>query len=293
MDTHGLSLPQAHQLVTDRFVAACQADARVVAAFLGGSYARGAADAYSDLDLDLITSDAAYDDFFAGREAFVRRLGEPVFLQDYHDDAHGGGVDFVFFTLADGTECEIGLARESQFTHLHAGPYRVLLDKRGILAGAVFPLPEVDQDEQTETLRSLISWFWHDLSHHFITPMARGQLLSAYGALEDLRRTCVNLARLSENFAAEAEGYEKVEQALPAERVAALAATSCPLERDAMLDAAHAIVRLYEVLAPPLAEAHTIPYPAELARMMSARLEQLCSMPIESERRTGNDHANA
>lgn len=289
MDTHGLSLPQAHQLVMDRFVAACQADARVVAAFLGGSYARDAADAYSDLDLDLITSDAAYDDFFAGREAFVRRLGEPVFLQDYHS----GGADFVFFTLTDGTECELGLARASQFAHLHSGPYRVLLDKRGILAGAVFPLPEADQDEQTETLRGLISWFWHDLSHHFITPLARDQLLSAYGALEDLRRTCVNLARLSESFSTEADGYEKVEQALPAERVAALAATCCPLERDAMLDAARAIVRLYVVLAPPLAEAHAIPYPAALARIMSARLEQLCAMPVESERRIDDDHTSA
>src|SRR5689334_18650538 len=293
MDTHGLSLPQAHQLVMDRFMAACQADARVVAAFLGGSYARDGADAYSDLDLDLITSDAAYDDFFAGRAAFVRRLGEPVSLQDYHDDTHGGGADFVFFTLADGTEGELGIGRESQFTRLHAGPYRVLLDTRGILAGAVFPSREADQDEQTETLRGLISWFWHDLSHHFITPMARGQLLSAYGALEDLRRACVNLGRLSESFAAAAEGYEKVEQALPAERIAAIAATCCPLERDAMLRGARALVRLYEELAPPLAEAHAIPYPAELARIVSARLEQLRVTLIESERSTGDDRTNA
>lgn len=283
MDTHGLSLPHTHHLIVDRFVAACRVDARVVAAFLGGSYARDAADAYSDLDLDLITSDAAYDDFFAEREAFVRRLGEPVFLQDYHDDAHGGGADFVFFTLADGTEGELGLGRASQFAHLHAGPYRVLIDKRGILAGAIFPAPEVPPTEQVETLRGLISWFWHDLSHHFITPMARGQLLSAYGALEDLRRACVNLARLSESFSTEAEGYEKVEQALPAERAAALAATCCPLERGAMLQAARAIVHLYEALAPPLAEAHAIPYPAALARMMSARLEQLCSTLIERD----------
>jgi predicted nucleotidyltransferase len=34
----------------------------VAAAFLGGSYARGTADAYSDLDLGLIITDAAHAD---------------------------------------------------------------------------------------------------------------------------------------------------------------------------------------------------------------------------------------
>ena len=62
--------PHNHQVVMNRFVAACQADERVVAATLYGSYARGAADAYSDLDLGLSTTDAAYEDFVAGREAF-------------------------------------------------------------------------------------------------------------------------------------------------------------------------------------------------------------------------------
>ena len=47
MDAQTIQLPQNHQAVIDRFVTACQADERVVAAFLGGSYARGAADAYS------------------------------------------------------------------------------------------------------------------------------------------------------------------------------------------------------------------------------------------------------
>src|SRR5258708_20933907 len=269
MDAQEIEQPQNHQVVMNRFVAACQADERVVAAFLGGSYARDAADAYSDLDLYLITTDEAYDDFFAGREAFIRRLGEPVFLEDYHGDS-------VFFFFTDGTEGELGLGRESHFTDIHGGPYRVLLDKKGILAGAVFPWPEVAQAEQIETLRGIISWFWHDLCHHFITPLARGQIWSACGGLQDLRLSCVNLARLRENFQAPPEGYEKVEQAIPVEQLAPLQATFCPLERDAMLQAALVIVRFYQDLAPPLARAHGIPYPADLERVMFDRLEQLC-----------------
>jgi len=271
MDAQERQPPEHHQLVLNRFVAAGLADERVVAAFLGGSYAKRTADAYSDLDFGLIIADESYGDFLASREAFLRRLGEPVFLENYH----GGGADFVFFIFADGTEGELALGCESRFTHIHVGPYKVLLDKKGCLSGAVFSGHVPAEAEQIETLRGLINWFWHNLLHHFITPMARGQFWSAYGALEDLRLTCVNLARLRENFQAEAEGYEKVEQALPVEQLAALQATFCPMERGAMLQAALVTVRFYQELASPLAQAHGILYPAHLARVMSERLEQL------------------
>ena len=266
-------LPHHLQVVVDWFVAACQADERVVAAFLAGSYARGIVDAYSDLDLCLITTDAAYDAFFAEREDFLRRLGEPTFLEDYH----GSGVDLVTFMFADGAEGELVFGRESDFLHMHKGPYTVLVDKKRLLAGAVFPGYRPDQSEQVETLHGLIYWFWHDLSHHFITPLARGQIWGAYGALEDLRRTCVNLARLRQNFAVEVDGYEKVEQAIPIEQLSPLQATCCPLEREAMLQAIFVIVHFYQEVAPPLAQAHGIPYPAELERVMYDRLEQLRS----------------
>ncbi|MEO7911272.1 MAG: nucleotidyltransferase domain-containing protein, partial [Roseiflexaceae bacterium] len=133
MDSQALRLPHHQQVVMDRFVAACQADARVVAAFLGGSYASGTADAYSDLDLSLITTDAAYEDFLAGREAFIRLLGEPLFLETFQRP------NVAFFIFPDGTEGELALGCTSDFTDMNRGAYRVLLDKTGILAGAVFP----------------------------------------------------------------------------------------------------------------------------------------------------------
>jgi predicted nucleotidyltransferase len=251
-----------------RFVAACQADARVVAATLYGSYARGAADAYSDLDLALITTDAAYEDFVAGREAFIRLLGEPLLLEDFDLP------NMVFCIFADGTEVELALGRESRFNANQGGPYRVLLDKKNLLAGAVFPRSEPASAEQSETLRRLVYWFWHDLSH-CIAALGRGQLWWAYGQLEVLRCYCVNLVRLRYDFSAAADGYEKVEQAIPVEQLAALQPTCCPLDPEAMLQAALVLVRFYRELAPPLARRQGIPYPAALARVMSARLEKL------------------
>jgi lincosamide nucleotidyltransferase B/F len=273
MHSQQLQPPHHQQIIVNRFVAACQADERVIAAFLGGSYASGTADAYSDLDLYLVTTDEAYDNFFNGREALIQLLGEPVFLGDFN----GYGFDMVTFIFADGTEGELVFGRESHFTHIHGGPYRVLPDKKGILAGVVFPWYEPSQAEQIETLHHLVYEFWHDLSHHFITPMARGQLWSAYGALEVLRLTCVNLVRLRQNFQAPAEGYEKLEQAIPVEQLSPLQATFSPLEQAAMLQAALVIVQFYQELAPPLAQAHGITYPTDLEQVVSDRLEQLCN----------------
>ena len=58
---------------------------------------------------------------------------------------------------------------------------------------------------------------------------------------------------------------------VPIEQLEPLRATYCALERGAMLQAAIVIVQFYESVAPALAQLHGIAYPADLARMMSAR----------------------
>ncbi|HEV2238552.1 MAG TPA: nucleotidyltransferase domain-containing protein [Ktedonobacterales bacterium] len=275
-------IEQQRQAVIDRIVAVCQADDRVVATFLGGSYARGATDAYSDIDCGLITTDAAYDQFFAERAAFVRQLGEPIFLEDYRTERG----DWVFFALlarragaADqgemAVECELMLARASAFQRMHVGPHRVLLDKVNLLTGVAFAAAALPEDELAERVRSQITWFWHDLTHHVTTPLARGRWWSAYGGLQDLRLTCVNLARLQAGESTALDGYEKIEETVPAERLAPLAVTCCPLERAAMLEAASALVGYYRDLALPLAQRYGVAYPTALDRVMTARLERL------------------
>ncbi len=279
MNAEKIHLPQAYRVMVDRFVAACQADERVIAAFLGGSYARGTADAYSDLDLYVITADGMYAEFFAERAAFVRQLGEPVFLEDFDEY----GFDLLNFIFADGVEGELALGRAGGFHSIHGGPHVVLLDKTGILAGAMFPEQRPLPDEQMKRLHGLVYWFWHDLSHHFLTPLARGRLWTAVGALEDLRRTCVDLARLTADFTRAAEGYEQVERMVPVERLESLAATFCPPERRALLRAAYAVVAFYREVAPPLAQAHGITYPAALEDVICARLEALDGTPSAAE----------
>jgi len=260
-----------HQEFINRFVVACQTDERVVAATICGSHVKGTADAYSDLDLGLVTTDEAFADFDARREDFIRLLGEPVFLEDFNEP------NLIFFILSDGIEGHISYGCESQLNDIAAEPYTVLLDKKNILAGVVLTdtSHHRTQAEQRETLRCLIYWFWHDLSH-FMAALGRGQLWWAYGQLHELRRYCLNLARLRHNFSIRAEDYEKVELYLPIEWLSPLQTTFCPLESDAILQSALVIIRFYREYAHFLAQTHDMTYPADLDRVMSERLEKLC-----------------
>jgi predicted nucleotidyltransferase len=258
------------QALLQRFVAACRSDPRIIAAFLGGSFAAGRADQYSDLDLYLVTTNEAYAKFFAERQAFMRRLGEPVLLEDFNSF----GFDMLIFTFADGVEGELALAPENNFEHIHGGPYTVLVDKQGLLAGKVFPLLTPNEEQQVKTLRDLVYWFWEDLSH-FITGIQRGQLWLAYSYIEQTRRKCVNLAHLRHDFTAEPSGYANVEKDLHQAQLLALQTTFCAMERDSMLQAVETIVDVYQQIARPLAKEHGIEYPADLEQVLLRRLEQV------------------
>ncbi len=257
------------QAVIDRFVAACRADDRVLAAFLSGSRVTGTADAHSDFDFGLITTDRACEDFLAHCAAFVGQLGETLFVEDF------GLAETVFFVLSDGTEAELRVGRETAFTQIARGPHRVLLDKTGVLSGVDFVGHAADYAEQREELRRTIMWFWHDVSH-FIAAMSRGKLWWAYGQLEILRRACVNLLRLEHDFADPDVGmdcYFKVEDQVPSERLATLRETVCLMQPQAMLRAAHALVGVYKAVASPLAAAHGLSYPNALERTVLDRLD--------------------
>ncbi len=260
--------PRDHADVIARFVDVCSTDDRIVAAFLSGSTARGEADAYSDLDLCLVATDAAYDDVVGDVAAIIGGLGEPLFLERFGRD------DIAFFILADGTEGELFFAREGGLDAIHTGPFRPLVDKTGILAGAAFPFTEPDPVEQVEELRRILHWFWHDLSH-FIAALGRGQLWWAAGQLEALRAYCVNLARIEQHVEAEDEPYEKLDHVMSTTQLDALRSTFCPMERRAMLSAATAILDFYRERAPVVAKAYGLTYPTELEGLMSSRFDDL------------------
>jgi predicted nucleotidyltransferase len=260
--------PRDPQPLLDRFVEVCADDDRIVAAFLGGSHARGEADALSDVDLCVITKDDDFLDVVADRAGLVGLLGEPLFVEDF------GFTDQVFFVLADGTEGEIFFGSEGRLDELEPGRYRTLFDPKGILDGVVFAEERVDPVEQREVLRQTLSWFWHELSH-FITAIGRNQLWWAAGQLEALRGHCVNLVRIEHGVWAGDEPYEKLDRTVDADRLGPLRSTFVPIEREAQLRAAHDIARFFSEAAPAVAESRGLTYPVELERLMIDRLNDL------------------
>jgi predicted nucleotidyltransferase len=268
-----VKLSQLHQAFADRFVQACQADDQVVAACLIGSYAKGKADRYSDIDLMVITTDSAYEEFYRQRESFLRSLGDLVFLEDF------GLPDIAFHMYADGTEGELYFSSEGRLEIIRDAPFYILLDKKNFLTGVTYTSAGkgFDVQKQTEKLRQTIYEFWHEMSH-FTTAMGRGELWWARGQLESLRSLCVTLARLQYDFSdieIGEEPYFKIENCMPVEKVAPLKMTFCPLEKDAMLQSVQVILSFYVEAARPLAETHNIPYPESLERVARRRLKNL------------------
>lgn len=192
--SQGSSQPRDPQPLIDRFTELCASDSRILAAFLGGSHAKGTADAFSDVDLGLIASEEVGD--LAGlRRRIIHRLGDVLFLEDFGTEVTS------FFILDDGTEAELSTGRESDFITIHAGPFRVLHDPKGVLEGVTFPWPNPDPEERRTTLHEVLFWFWHELSH-FTVAIGRRQLWWAAGQLEALRGHCVNLVRIDQNVEA-------------------------------------------------------------------------------------------
>ena len=260
-----------HQSIMNRFMTACQTDDRVAVALHVGSYVKDLADEHSDLDLYVVTTDAGYKDFIANRSAFVERLGEPLFMENFDRP------DFVFLIFADGSEVEISFGRVTQLNEILDEPFKVLLDKKDMTSGIVPRERETNYEEQKEKLRRLIYWFWHELSH-FSTALAREQFWWAQGQLGALRLGCINLIRLQNNFSDQEigeEGYFKIEKAVPVEQLSALEMTYCPMEKSAMLESAFEIVRFFRDVAMHLASTYGITYPERLDRVITAKLESL------------------
>ena len=271
MDTRDLPLRPYQQAFIDRFVQACQADDRLVAAFLGGSTVKGYADAYSDVDLCVITTDSSFEEFYSERETFLRSLGELVFLEDF------GTPDTAFYIYADDTEGELNFGSEGRLEDIHSGPFRILFDKKDILKEAEFAERIPASSAQLEKLRSQIQGFWHELSH-FITAMSRDQIWWAQGQLEALRGICVNLARLRHNILDDEVGQEpyfKIEKVMPVEQLSPLKETFTPFEKEEILQAALVLVRFYLDVAPFLAQEHGIQYSHGLERVMLDRFQIL------------------
>jgi predicted nucleotidyltransferase len=251
---------------TERIESIGLADDRLRAVLVYGSHATGSADAFSDLDVGLVIADAFYDDVLAHSDELVHKIGQPLLNEDFGNPAN------LHLILADGVELELILTRASDL--MLELPYRVLVDKDGVEAQARARHAPPGPGVESTHVRQVVIGFWHDVGH-LVTALGRGNTWWAYGQLDELRRMCLNLARMEAGVPPEDEAYWKVDDAVPADRLASLRATLAPPEIGPMTAAASAVLDLYRELAVPLADRHRVPYPAALDRLVSGRLSGL------------------
>jgi hypothetical protein len=108
---------------------ALEADERVAAAWLEGSFASGDADAWSDVDLHVAVADDVWDGFFGERLALLGRI-RPVL-------GHGEvplpwGAHLVFATLSGPVRLDLYIERVSRLeSALRMEEPRLLLDRAG------------------------------------------------------------------------------------------------------------------------------------------------------------------
>jgi predicted nucleotidyltransferase len=263
-------IPENHRAVVERFIELCQTDERITVAMLVGSYAKGTADAYSDLDVCVLAADEAFEELTGEKEDFVRRLGEPVFMTDW------GQTDLVSYVLANGTVGEVIFGRESD-AHAIQGPYVLLVDKKNRRGSLQISAEAVDTAAQTEVLRGLIDGFWHD-ADHFISAVGRGEWWWAQGQVEALRSICVSLERLEHDFGdgtAASEPYFKLDKAMPVDKLEVLRETFCRQEEADLLRAGVTVIGFYRQIARRLAQAHGLRYPEGHERVVLGHLETL------------------
>jgi hypothetical protein len=256
--------------IIELFAAACSRDDRVAAAFVGGSFATGGVDEFSDLDLYAIIQAKDYEQFLAGHVDFFDQFSNPVFLEHFD----GFGFDMYVFIFEDGTQGELALARPDRFSHIHGGPFRVLIDRNGLLEGAEFPWQRPSESQQKDELEKHLKWFWRDLSL-FLVAIGRDQIWTAAGYLESMRLRCINLARIDHDFSAWADGYEKLDVVIHDSKLAMVKESFQSLKRSSIISAAESLISFYQHKAPATARKHDVAYPFEVEQVVMREFSKL------------------
>jgi len=214
----------------ENFRRIAEEDPRIVAAFLGGSLASGLSDQYSDIDMYYVIDPSEYESFHSSVKSLIDGFG-PV---AYFDEHNNFGFDLVLFMLTNGTKGELGLGTSDKLKVMHVGPFKVLVDKKGVLKDSQFPYEKMLEGEtlRKDTEKQLRSyWYWYGI---VLTATARDHLWSAQSALNTMRSHLFNLLKYSYNLRPGA----KIDRSLPRPLLLELGKTLPTLDPESLKTAA-------------------------------------------------------
>jgi hypothetical protein len=141
--------------ILQRIIETAGKDDRVVAVWLTGSFGRGEADAWSDLDLHLAIDDACLDAWWRSRDAFYRQIAPPLLIlperiSNAQEDARMQLVSFPGPVEVDWNIGPVGVATRPSTS-------RVLFARQDIPVARPLPL---DPDTRRDRLQWATDYFW-------------------------------------------------------------------------------------------------------------------------------------
>lgn len=195
-------------------------DPSVIGIVLGGSFAVGTPDEYSDLDLYLVIEDADFTDVFNKRETRARSLGNPLswFVADHNPAGQHDHIvlydDFVKIDF-------IYLRRSELPLYGKFRQFRVLHDPVGAVHGSLSEQakPSYGKVDIAITNQKFWGWVWYTFGK-----LMRGEIWEALEATAFMRAHALIPLINAKNELGN-EGFRRLEQKLDAYTAARLQTT--------------------------------------------------------------------
>jgi Streptomycin adenylyltransferase len=240
----GLAAWPEHRRVLAAAIDYFRQDARVPGLLLGGSFAAGTADFYSDIDLYVVVRDETFAGVLAGKTTAAAAGGRV--LTAFVPDHLGPGGDEMYIAVYDGpVKMDFNYERRSALQPNWKLRGRVVLkDIDGALAGAVrastglaAPLPSRDVLEDVHN--KFWTWCWYVFGK-----IARGELWEAVDGLHGIRKLAL-VPLLEWDANRPPEGFRRLEAVVPRGLRTRLAATLSGPETVPLYHALQATIDLF------------------------------------------------
>lgn len=141
----------------DALSAEAEADARVRAAWLAGSFGKGKGDRWSDVDAHLLIEPAALNEFSKDAEAWLARIGPLVFARRMFDGR------MINAMTDEAMRLDVWLHADGS-ANVTDGETRVLYAEEGTLSWQPYPGEELTPEAAAAELNRAVPEFWRCVS---------------------------------------------------------------------------------------------------------------------------------
>jgi predicted nucleotidyltransferase len=176
----------------ERIVGVLEADLRVVAAWLSGSFGRGVEDAWSDLDLHVAIEDDSLPAFLDERATLYRSIGDPILVQREMASNAMAMSRFQLVIYPGPIEVDWTISPESQSSR--PPETRIILSRRPIPIVVPPPLPA---DQRRAVADDVLTFFWA-MAPIAVKYAGRGDSRHASSQIDLLTGAFIQLWRLVE-----------------------------------------------------------------------------------------------